>query len=492
MARLTSSARPYHDGTPDHVLAYRTTSPQAASARRDAAPPPGARWRPAPRSSLIAGLLAMGGWRPPAAAAASQSASVPANAVVVAPHDLCRMATPLSRRSAPTGRIPRSSICRAPLWPVSHRRPRGAGCAHRASRSCGLTAIRRPRRVESAAALGALNSLADGTAAAAAGGRTSWAAGLPSLGPDLKLPNAEGAAGATQAAVSKLRPSPAVWPRCPARPSRPRSRPARSRSASSSRRSAATQAGETSESWATDSGGYGSPIPSTQAHRPRGLYRRQGLNDPGLVGKPQPGGRPDLRHPRGGKAGRAGGRWPSRAPRVNGATVDEAHRRVVARRSGPGGTRHEVARLLQETRPTDTRRPRRLTTMRCAAPTAPTGPFTVVLRRQLEDEQRRVPRRRLCLHVRPVRSVHGHHLEQRQLRTGPLRRRARPRDRSTCSARSTSMRHRRPATQHRRISTRGICGSGTPTRSRAAPQMTPHHARRQRGHRRLQDRAVPR
>jgi hypothetical protein len=209
---------------------------------------------------VIAGLLAMGAVRPPAAAAASQVASVPANAVVVAPHDFADGDALIAALCADGAHpaivyLPRATLAR--VSPAAAARLRSQGFtvlrAH-ATPSAGVAS-------ESAAALGALNSLADGTAAAAAGGRTIVPAGLPSLGADLKLPNAEGAAGATQAAGLE---APAFTGRLATLPSATEPAAFAAGSVAVSiifPQSAATQAGETSESWATDSGGYGQPDP---------------------------------------------------------------------------------------------------------------------------------------------------------------------------------------------------------------------------------------
>ncbi len=156
-----------------------------------------------------AAVLGLGVTRPAGAAAApavsraaltptvSRAALTPANAVVVAPHDFAGADSLIATLSADGARpavvyLPRTALAR--VSPAAAARLRALGFtvlrAHAAPPS--------GQAAETAAALAALNSLADGAAAAASGDRTVVPAGLPSLGADLKLPAAEGAAGQTQ------------------------------------------------------------------------------------------------------------------------------------------------------------------------------------------------------------------------------------------------------------------------------------------------------
>ena len=135
----------------------------------------------------------------PAAAAATAAAPVStpkADAVVVSPHDFADADSLIEALVSDGARpaivyLPRTALARVSAATAVRLRALGFAVlrAHAVLPAGGPS--------ETAAALAALNSLADDSVAAAAGDRPVVPAGLPSLGADLKLADATGASGQT-------------------------------------------------------------------------------------------------------------------------------------------------------------------------------------------------------------------------------------------------------------------------------------------------------
>ena len=149
--------------------------------------------------ALLALLVALTAAAPAAAAAtavASPVSTITADAVVVAPHDFADADSLIEALASDGARpaivyLPRTALAR--ISPATAVR----------LRSLGFAVLRAHAKLpsgapsETAAALAALDSLADGAAAAAARDRPAVPADLPSLGADLKLADTTGASGQT-------------------------------------------------------------------------------------------------------------------------------------------------------------------------------------------------------------------------------------------------------------------------------------------------------
>jgi hypothetical protein len=214
---------------------------------------------------LLVGLVVMAAAARPAVAAAAPAAAalttVSPDAVVVAPHDFTNGDDLITALSA-DGVDP--AVIYLPRTSLAHVSPAAAARL----RSLGFTVLRAHaappagEAAETAAALAALDSLADRAAAAAAGDRAVIPAGLQSLGHDLKLPNAAGATGATQ--VPGLA-APAILGHLGMLPNATEPAAFAAGSVAVSiifPQSTARRAGETPESWQTTDPPHGQPDPT--------------------------------------------------------------------------------------------------------------------------------------------------------------------------------------------------------------------------------------